>query len=162
MTSESGISARALAKLLGVSHSSVNEAVAAGRIRRGADGTFDAPSAIRDWYDTRRPRAASSAPADPPGAPTMAQLHRAEATLKVEERRLRVNERKARLIDRARALLLVRRLAQEERDAILAFAPRWSAVIAARLSVDQHTLQTTLDEYLREHLNERSRPEVKL
>jgi hypothetical protein len=75
---------------------------------------------------------------------------------------VRLDERKGRLIDRDKAGMLVRRLAQEERDAILAFPARWAALIAARLSIDTHELQKALDEALRTHLAERAGPEIEL
>ena len=160
-TAASGISARALAKLLGVSHTAVNEAVAAGRLRRNEAGRFDPPAAIRDWHENRR-QLPSAEGAKPGEGPTIARLQQADFALKVEERKLRVDERKSRLIDRARAKALVRRLAQEEREAILAFPTRWAALMAARLKVDQHELQTVLDEALRTHLAERAGSEVDL
>ena len=55
-------------------------------------------------------------------------------------------------MDKARALLLVHRLAREERDALLV----WPARIAAELAVDAHRLQTLLDQRLRIHLAERN------
>jgi hypothetical protein len=77
MTKEDGISARALAKLLGISHTQVNAAVAAGRIRRGADGLFHPATAIRDWHDSRRPRApaAGAGAPEPLFGPSLARLH---------------------------------------------------------------------------------------
>ena len=50
--------------------------------------------------------------------------HTANEVLKAQEHRLRLDERKVKLVDKARALLLVHRLAKEERDAILAWPGR--------------------------------------
>jgi hypothetical protein len=72
--------------------------------------------------------------------------------LKAQERRLRLDERKGKLVDKARALLLVHRLAKEERDAILARPVRVAAEMAAELGVDAHRLQTMMDTRLRQHL----------
>jgi hypothetical protein len=108
------------------------------------------------------PRPASPPPvaAIPPAAdplPRAAQntfhdARTANEVLKAQERRLRLDERKGRLVDKARALLLVHRLAKEERDAILAWPARVAAEMAAELGVDSHRLQTMMDTRLREHL----------
>lgn len=76
----------------------------------------------------------------------------ANEVLKAQERRLRLDERKGKLVDKSRALLLVHRLAKEERDAILAWPARVAAEMAAELGVDVHRLQTMMDTRLREHL----------
>jgi hypothetical protein len=60
------------------------------------------------------------------------------------------------LLPRAGVLRLVHRLAQEERDAILAWPARAAPVIAAGLGVDVHRLQAVLDQSLREHLTARA------
>lgn len=46
---KSGLSARALAKILGVSHTAVNKAVQSGRIHAELDGSFDLAKASKDW-----------------------------------------------------------------------------------------------------------------
>ena len=79
----------------------------------------------------------------------------ANEVLKAQERRLRLDERKGKLVDKARALLLVHRLAKEERDAILAWPARVAAEMAAELGVDVHRLQTMMDTRLRQHLASR-------
>jgi hypothetical protein len=60
------------------------------------------------------------------------------------------------LVPRDAVLRLVHRLAQEERDAILAWPARSAPVIAAGLGVDVHRLQAVLDRSLREHLTARA------
>ena len=89
------------------------------------------------------PRAAGS---------TFHDARTANEVLKAQERRLRLDERRGKLVDKARALLLVHRLAKEERDAILAWPARVAAEMAAELGVDAHRLQTMMDARLREHL----------
>lgn len=79
----------------------------------------------------------------------------ANEVLKAQERRLRLDERKGKLVDKARALLLVHRLAKEERDAIFAWPARVAAEMAAELGVDVHRLQTMMDTRLRQHLASR-------
>jgi hypothetical protein len=80
----------------------------------------------------------------------------ANEVLKAQERKLRLEERRGQLVDKRRALLLVHRLAQEERDAVLAWPARVAAELAAELGVDAHRLQTMLDKSLRAHLAERN------
>ena len=86
----------------------------------------------------------------------------ANEVLKAQERRLRLDERKGKLVDKARALLLVHRLAKEERDAILAWPARVAAEMAAELGVDVHRLQTMMDTRLRQHLAGRHDVRVKV
>jgi hypothetical protein len=89
------------------------------------------------------------------GGMSFADARTAHEILKAQERRLRLEERRGRVVDKTKALLLVHRLAKEERDAILAWPSRVAAVLAAELGVDPHRLQTTLDASLRVHLTER-------
>jgi hypothetical protein len=74
----------------------------------------------------------------------------ANEVLKAQESRLRLEERKGKLVDKARALLLVHRLAKEEREAIVAWPARVAAEMAAEHGVDVHRLQTMMDTRLRE------------
>jgi hypothetical protein len=67
-----------------------------------------------------------------------------------------LDERRGRLVDKARAMILVHRLAREERDATLAWPARVAAELAAELGVDPHRLQTLMDGRLRQHLAERN------
>ena len=80
----------------------------------------------------------------------------ANEMLKAQERKLRLDERRGQLVEKARALMLVHRLAKEERDAILAWPARIAAELAAELGVDAHRLQTLMDAKLRQHLAERN------
>jgi transcriptional regulator with XRE-family HTH domain len=89
------------------------------------------------------------------GASGFHNARTANEVLKAQERKLRLEERRGQLVDKARALLLVHRLAKEEREAILAWPARVAAELAAELGVDAHRLQTLLDARLRQHLAER-------
>ncbi|MBL6081487.1 hypothetical protein JMJ56_26195 [Belnapia sp. T18] len=91
-----------------------------------------------------------------PGGATFYDARTANEVLKAQGRRLEIDERRGRLVDKARALLLVHRLAREERDAILAWPARIAAELAAELAVDAHRLQLLLDQRLRIHLAERN------
>jgi hypothetical protein len=170
-------SQREVARRLGVSHTALQKAQRAGRIAPEADGAWDVEKVrarLADSSDPVRKTAAlaptppaAARPATPPPAAAMGvaadplpraaqntfhDARTANEVLKAQERRLRLDERKGKLVDKARALLLVHRLAKEERDAILAWPARVAAEMAAELGVDVHRLQTMMDTRLREHL----------
>ncbi len=170
-------SQREVARRLGISHTALQKAQRAGRITPEADGAWDVEKVrarladssdpVRKTATLVQPAQASPRPvapppvvATPPAAdplPRAAQntfhdARTANEVLKAQERRLRLDERKGKLVDKARALLLVHRLAKEERDAILAWPARVAAEMAAELGVDAHRLQTMMDTRLRQHL----------
>jgi hypothetical protein len=177
-------SQREAASRLGVSHTTLQKAQRAGRIAPEPDGTWDieklreqlartadparktAAMAIKRLsasrnaarLATKRTPVGEPAPAfDPPSSGTSYHNARtANEVLKAQERKLRLEERKGKLVDKARALLLVHRLAKEERDAILGWPARVAAEMAAELGVDAHRLQTILETRLRELLAERN------
>ncbi|WP_270937240.1 elements of external origin [Falsiroseomonas oryzae] len=168
-------SQREVARRLGVSHTALQKAQRAGRIAPEADGAWDfekvrarladSSDPVRKTATFAQPTPAGLRPVAPTSIapPTADPLPRAaqntfhdartaNEVLKAQERRLRLDERKGKLVDKARALLLVHRLAKEERDAILAWPARVTAEMAAELGVDAHRLQTMMDTRLREHL----------
>ena len=169
-------SQREVARRLGVSHTALQKAQRAGRIEPEADGAWDVEKVrarlaessdpVRKTATLVQPVVAAPRPSAPPPVvappaadplPRAAQntfhdARTANEVLKAQERRLRLDERKGKLVDKARALLLVHRLAKEERDAILAWPARVAAEMAAELGVDAHRLQTMMDTRLREHL----------
>jgi hypothetical protein len=173
-------SQRELARRLGVSHTALQKAQRAGRIAPEADGAWDVEKVrarLAESSDPTRKTATLAAPKAAPVAPTAPRhvstpaisapapdplpraagstfhdARTANEVLKAQERRLRLDERRGKLVDKARALLLVHRLAKEERDAILAWPARVAAEMAAELGVDAHRLQTMMDTRLREHL----------
>ena len=65
-------------------------------------------------------------------------------------------------IDREATLLLVRNLAQSERDAILSWPARAAPLLAADLGVDEHALHAALDASLRAHLSDRAEQTLEL
>lgn len=174
-------SQREVARRLGISHTALQKAQRAGRIAPEADGSWDIDTVRARLADSSDPtrKTATLPPAAPPTMPmaprpaaptsisaphpapeplpraaqnTFHDARTANEVLKAQERRLRLDERKGKLVDKARALLLVHRLAKEERDAILAWPARVAAEMAAELGVDVHRLQTMMDSRLREHL----------
>jgi hypothetical protein len=177
------VSISAFARVVGVTRQAVQNALRSGRIQQREDGLIDVEQGMRDWHDGRRappitqthapppelaaapsaaPPLAPAAPPEPSGGLSIARLHQAELALKVEERKVRLETIKGKLIDRAKAKALVRRLAQEERDAILNWPARSAAVLASDLGVDAHRLQSLLDASLRAHLAERANQDVEL
>jgi hypothetical protein len=181
--SEGGMAAsqREAARRLGVSHTALQKAARSGRIAPEPDGRWDIEKVraqLASTADPARKTAAMAAPQpptppspraaakplpigastiDPP--PSGSSYHTARTAnevLKAQERKLRLEERKGQLVDKARALLLVHRLAKEERDAILGWPARVAAEMAAELGVDAHRLQMMLDARLRTLLAERN------
>ena len=172
-------SQREAARRLGVSHTALQKAARAGRIAPEPGGGWDVEKAragLAASSDPARKTSALAAPAPAPGpgpatvAPPAVEpplatpsagggsFHNARTAnevLKAQERKLRLEERRGQLVDKRRALLLVHRLAQEERDAVLAWPARVAAELAAELGVDAHRLQVLLDARLRAHLAER-------
>jgi hypothetical protein len=177
-------SQRELARRLGVSHTALQKAQRAGRIAPEADGAWDVEKVRARLAESSDPTRKTATLAAPKAAPvavpiasrpavtvppiaapdhlpraagsTFHDARTANEVLKAQERRLRLDERKGKLVDKARALLLVHRLAKEERDAILAWPARVAAEMAAELGVDAHRLQTMMDTRLREHLAARN------
>jgi hypothetical protein len=177
-------SQREAARRLGLSHTALQKAAQAGRIHPEPGGGWDveklraqlaasgdparqarpfSPSAepLLSMAESGEPAASDSlGAAGPtgarPGGATFHEARTANEVLKAQRRRLDIDEQRGRLVDKGRALLLVHRLAREERDAILAWPARIAAELAAELGVDAHRLQTLLDQRLRIHLAERN------
>jgi hypothetical protein len=173
-------SQREVARRLGISHTALQKAQRSGRIAPEPDGSWDVEKVRAQLARTAAPacKTAAIATSPPPASrprtepkpigapapaldppPSGASYHNARTAnelLKAQERKLRLEERKGKLVDKARALLLVHRLAKEERDAILGWPARVAAEMAAELGVDAHRLQMMLDARLRELLAERN------
>jgi pyruvate/2-oxoglutarate dehydrogenase complex dihydrolipoamide acyltransferase (E2) component len=174
---------RKLAEALGVSETAVRKALAAGRISREADGSFDTAKAKRQWAgntDAAQQRPTPKAglrpvPAaalaslretlkesgDPGGAepiaaggPSFLQARTANEVLKAQERKLRLSRLKGELIDRARATAQVFTLARQERDAWVQWPARVAADLAAVLGLETHTVQVELEAAVKAHLAE--------
>ncbi|MET3791783.1 hypothetical protein [Aquamicrobium terrae] len=88
------------------------------------------------------------------GGTTFLQARTANEVLKAQERRLKLQQFKGELIERARATLLVFRLAREERDAWVNWPARAAALMAAELGLEPATMQKVLEKHVRAHLDE--------
>ena len=173
-----GISIRAYARHRGVSDAAVRKAIAAGRVTPEADGTLDPERADAEWSrntDAPRtgtraravratvPETATAAPVSPAGdgqasLPTggasLLQARTVNEVVKAQTNKVRLARLKGELVDRNQAIAHVFKLARAERDAWLNWPARISAQMAAKLSVDPHTMHVALEAAVREHLQE--------
>ncbi len=96
------------------------------------------------------------------GGMTYLQARTANEVLKAQERKMRLQKLRGELVDRARAVAMVFRLARQERDAWAGWPARVAAMMAAELGLDPHAMQTVLETYIRQHLDELAdvRPEL--
>ena len=170
-----GLSARALAEELKVSHTAVNKAYARGRISREVDGTFDLEKATKQWNenvdarqqerglqakpDKERP-AVQKVPPDDPNKPTLLTLQVELDQIKIQRERLKLAEYENTLVKAEDVRAAQEARAQAEREALLNFPARVAPNLAAELNVDERTLHAALDKRIREFLRDRSRAPV--
>ena len=171
-----GVSIREYARQRGVSDTAVRKALKQGRITAEPDGTIDGERADREWTsNTARPH--TSPPATTKAVPqaaveaveetlkesgspisfggtTYMQAKTANEVLRAQTNRVRLKQLKGELIDRNEAIAHVFRLARQERDAWQTWPARIASQMAAELETDAPTFHTTLERYVREHLEE--------
>ena len=173
-----GISIRAYARHRGVTDTAVRKAIQTGRITPEADGTIDSARADRDWArNTESPRSGTKQQAprvkapdlgsDVPGqsaggGTSLLQARTVNEVVKAQTNKVRLARLKGELVDRSQALAQVFKLARTERDAWLNWPARVSALLAAELGVDAHTLHVVLENAVREHLNELGEVKIKV
>jgi hypothetical protein len=191
-----GMSERGYAARVRLSRGAIQKAKAAGRLVLHADGSIDpeasdARRAVATDPSKQRasparapaspklkpvPNAALAAVGDtlrengfpPPsaGGATFLQAKTSNEVLKSQERRLKLQKLKGELVDRARAEVLVFRLARETRDAWVNWPARAAALIAAEISascsetvghevvLEPAAMQKVLEAHVRAHLDE--------
>ena len=140
-------SARELARQIGVSHTAIQKAAAAGRIQREADGTWDVARVRRDLMATAEPGRSPLAPSPAVESP-YARLRVAQLALKVEAQRLALDVEKGKLIDMATAGSRIDEIASTMRDAVLNWPARVAGQIAAEVGAEPHLVQTLLQEQM--------------
>ena len=183
-----GMSEREYAAHAGISRGAVQKARASGRLVLYGDGSIDAaasdarrrqatdPSMQRGRHNPSLrpvPEAAVGAVSETlreqglpapqaAGGMTYLQARTANEVLKAQERKMRLQKLRGELVDRARAVAMVFRLARQERDAWSGWPARVAAMMAAELGLDPHAMQTVLETYIRQHLDELAdvRPEL--
>jgi hypothetical protein len=132
-------------------------------MQRGSAATASVPEgsveALSDAPPTNEEPAAdqappAEAPAQSPGGMNLHAAKTANEVLKAKLADLKLKQQKGVLVDREKTKALVFDLARRERDAWQNWPPRVAANMAAELDVDPHLLETVLDRYLREHLDQ--------
>ncbi len=176
-----GVSIREYARHRGVAESTVRKALQSARIAAEPDGTIEPGTADAAWARNtnaakRRkrkavPKAALEAAREtltesgqrPAGVGmTFMEARTASEVLKVQTARINLQRLKGEVIDRARAIAHAFRFAREMRDAWLNWPARVSALMAADLGVDPHTMHTALEKHVRQHLDELAEVEPRL
>ena len=145
-----GLSERQYAARAGLSRGAIQKAKAAGRLVLYGDGSIDAAASDKRRAETTDPSKTRKAPAPKlkpvpeaavaavgdtlreqglsapavGGGTTFLQAKTANEVLKAQERRIRLQKLKGELVDRARAEMLMFRLARAERDAWVTWPAR--------------------------------------
>jgi hypothetical protein len=140
------VSAREVARRLGLSHTAIQKAEQVGRITRERDGAWDLERVRRDLTataDPSRSRLVQQSDTSP-----LARLTIARLALGVEAQRLALDQAKGKLIDMASADARIDEVAGAMRDALLNWPARVSGQIAADIGRDPHLVQTLLQEQI--------------
>ena len=159
-----GVSLREYARRRGVTEGAVRKAVKTGRITPEPDGSIDVEKADKEWVEntldpkikTDTPHMEESIPADSSsgGKPSYTKIKTAHELYKAQMTQLALQEKKGQLIHKDMVKTQVYKLGRQVRDSWLNWPARISALMAAELGVDEHTLHTTLERYVREHLHD--------
>jgi hypothetical protein len=97
-----------------------------------------------------------------PGGMTFVQARTAAMVLRAQTARVKLQQLKNELIDRAKTLAHVYQLARQIRDSWQNWPARVSSRMAAELDIDPHVMHTTLEVYVREHLEELAGTKVRI
>lgn len=139
-----------IAKLLLLTDRRVQQLTEQGVIPKAERGRYELAPAVQGYVKFLRDRALNADGDGDDGENVKLKRAKRRAAEVVADT---LEKRK---IEREPTLLLVRNLAQSERDAILGWPARATPIIAADLGVDEHALHSALDASLRAHLTERA------
>jgi hypothetical protein len=185
-----GMSERQYAARVGLSRGAVQKAKETGRLVLHADGSIDAAASDTRRAATTDPSKTRASPKSGAlklkpvpaaavvavgetlreeglpapvagGGTTFLQAKTANEVLKAQERRIRLQKLKGELVDKARAEMLMFRLAREERDAWVTWPARVAALMAAELAavlgedvtLEPAVMQKVLEAHVRAQLD---------
>ena len=121
------------------------------------------PQAAFDAVNSTLTEAGEQAPADVSGGEvSFVKAKMANEVLKAQTAKVRLQKMKGELVDRPKAESDVFALGRRERDAWINWPARVAANMAAELGIEAHTLEVTLDKYLRLHLADLAEIRVEL
>lgn len=124
------------------------------------------PRAAIDAVNDTLTEAGERAPVDVPGTDggeiSFVKAKMANEVLKAQTSKIKLQKLKNELVDRPKAEADVFALGRRERDAWINWPARVAANMANELGVDAHTLEVTLDKYLRVHLMDLAEIRVEL
>lgn len=121
------------------------------------------PQAAFDAVNSTLTEAGEQAPADVSGGEvSFVKAKMANEVLKAQTAKVRLQKMKGELVDRPKAESDVFALGRRERDAWINWPARVAANMAAELGIEAHTLEVTLDRYLRLHLADLAEIRVEL
>jgi len=138
-----------IAKLLLLTERRVQQLTEQNIIPKAERGRYELAPAVQGYVKFLRDRALGADAGDDGESVKLKRAKRRAAEVVADT----LEKRK---IEREPTLLLVRNLAQSERDAILSWPARATPIIAADLGVDEHALHAALDASLRAHLTDRA------
>lgn len=148
-----GMSQAEYARYAGISAAAVNRSK---QLVKHEDGSINAEETDRARSESARSRAKSRIGSDDMSySEILAELNKARTDnehLKARERELKLKHINNNVVDRSNAVSVIFRLARQERDSLLGWPSRVASVMAADLGVNPHKMQTTLERYVREHL----------
>lgn len=146
-----------IAKLLLLTERRVQQLTEQGVIPKAERGRYELAPAVQGYVKFLRDRAVGGDGADADDGENVKLKRAKRRAAEVVAARLESS-----VIEKAPTLLRVRELAQQERDAILAWPARVVPILAADLGVDEHALHAALDSGLREHLSKRAEPALEV
>ena len=175
-----GVSGREFGRIIGVSHTAVVKAIAAGRITTEADGSILVEKAKRQWEQQTDPakqrhvpsglaptkavpkaairavgatlEGAGADPGDESQPPSIVRARLANEIIKANTAKIRLAKMQGELVDRAKATAMVYDEARRMRDSWMNWPARCAANMAADLGIETHAVQEALERYVREHL----------